>query len=123
MTTDNVRWQGLFHRSAEPLFLLNRQRRLLGVNRAWEEWTGHPAAALVPEEQIPLRDRRVGHYRLDQLPSQMPALRRVADQVRLASQTRVPLVLLGEPGTGKQWVARTIHYQSAARETAFVPVD
>src|ERR1700687_2361000 len=34
------RWQALFHKTTEPLFLLNRQRRLLFVNRAWEALTG-----------------------------------------------------------------------------------
>jgi DNA-binding NtrC family response regulator len=77
----------------------------------------------LPEDLVSLRASRVGRYRLDQLESQLPALRRVLDQVRLASQTRVAVLLAGEPGVGKQWVARTIHYQSAARETAFVPVD
>src|SRR5262249_29903300 len=37
---DLVRWQGLFQRSREPLFLLNRQRRVLFVNRAWEQLAG-----------------------------------------------------------------------------------
>src|SRR5262249_32596651 len=167
-----------------PFFLLNRRRRLLGVNQAWEQWTGSPAAefrglalkrypnaqagsrealagalrpvpealegkparvrrlapprgggrswcaidyfplraskgrlrilgritplpggatlsvAPLPEELVTLRESRVGRYRLDQLESRMPAFRRVVDQVRLAGQTRVPLLLVGEPGTG-----------------------
>jgi transcriptional regulator with PAS, ATPase and Fis domain len=206
MTDDDFRWQAFFQRSAEPLFLLNRGRRLLFANRAWEQCTGSSiascrglvckrarnsgadsaaglAAALAPppevlqgitsrvrrlvparegsiwsdieffplraeegllgvlgritavkgderpslvplaEELVSLRESRVDRYRLDQLAGQMPALRRVGDQVRLASQTRTPLLVVGESGTGKQWLARTIHYQSAAREAAFVPVE
>ena len=34
------RWQSLFQKSTEPLFLLNRRRRVLFVNRAWETLTG-----------------------------------------------------------------------------------
>jgi transcriptional regulator with PAS, ATPase and Fis domain len=34
------RWQSLFRRCDEPLFLLNRQRRILFVNPAWEVLTG-----------------------------------------------------------------------------------
>src|SRR5207253_11186705 len=37
---DDVRWAAYFQRSAEALFLLNRRRRLVFVNRAWEELTG-----------------------------------------------------------------------------------
>jgi PAS domain S-box-containing protein len=82
-----------------------------------------PAVGALPEELVTLRGAHVGRYRLDQLGGDSPALRRVADQVRLASRTRVPLVLVGEPGTGKQWVARTIHYQGPDREAPFVALD
>lgn len=37
---DDFRWQSFFQHSAEPLFLLNRRRRLLFANRAWETLTG-----------------------------------------------------------------------------------
>src|SRR5688572_6770852 len=37
---EKFRWQGFFQHSPEPLFLLNRQRRLLFVNHAWENLTG-----------------------------------------------------------------------------------
>jgi DNA-binding NtrC family response regulator len=206
MTNEDFRWQAFFQRSLEPVFLLNRGRRLLFANEAWEQCTGssiaacrglvcrrarnagagstaelaaalapppevlqgitsrvrrlvparegslwsdieffplraeegilgvlgritavkgdeHPSLVPLAEELVSLRESRVGRYRLDQLAGQMPALRRVGDQVRLASQTRTPLLLVGESGTGKQWVARTIHYQGAAREAAFVPVE
>src|SRR5690348_2891472 len=36
----NFRWQAFFQRCAEPLFVLDRLRRLLFVNRAWEVLTG-----------------------------------------------------------------------------------
>jgi PAS domain S-box-containing protein len=198
-------------RSGDAIFLMNRQRRLVFVNRAWEELTGRPAGEMrglackrhanpvpsSPEELVsalvappevlagqtsrarrlipcsggksrwcdldflPLHDEkgvlavlgkitpappgpapppmpqvdalvalRAAHaerYRYDYLTSSQVAgsapLRQVVDQARLASQTRVPVLITGEPGTGKQWVARTIHYQSAARETAFVALD
>ncbi len=40
----DFRWQALFQRAHEPFFLLNRRRRILFVNRAWEELTGLSAA-------------------------------------------------------------------------------
>ena len=39
------RWQSFFQHARQPLFVLNRQRRLLFVNRAWETLTGIPAVA------------------------------------------------------------------------------
>jgi PAS domain S-box-containing protein len=207
MSSDEFRWQSLFQRAGEPLFLLNRQRRLLFVNAAWEALTGlagdeargrtcrrhrHaepgswealanalyppeevldgqperarrllPGAeagrrwcdvdyfplrdangllgilgkitvvpterlgppAPLPEKLVALREKRLRHYRLDLLSEELPVYQRIADQVRLASQTLVPVVLVGEPGTGKHWVARTIHGQSGLREQAFAAVD
>src|SRR5262245_58808289 len=42
----DFRWQGLFQRTSEPLFVLRRRRRILFVNRAWEELTGLEARAV-----------------------------------------------------------------------------
>src|SRR5262249_26037250 len=46
-----------------------------------------------------------------------------AEQVRLAAAGRCGVLLLGEPGTGKQWVARAIHAQGPDRERAFATLD
>jgi PAS domain S-box-containing protein len=40
----DFRWQALFQRAADALFVLNRQRRILFVNRAWEQATGLASA-------------------------------------------------------------------------------
>jgi PAS domain S-box-containing protein len=37
---DAFRWQAFFQHAGQPLFLLNRRRRILFVNRAWETCTG-----------------------------------------------------------------------------------
>jgi DNA-binding NtrC family response regulator len=50
-------------------------------------------------------------------------MRRLADQARLASQVSVPVLLVGEPGTGKKWLARLIHYQGPHRERSFAALD
>jgi transcriptional regulator with GAF, ATPase, and Fis domain len=207
MKQDSFRWQVFFQRSSEPLFLLNRRRRLLFVNAAWEQVTGKSAgecrgmvcrrhrdsaedptlslagalcppaetfdgqpararrlvpgregapvwcdidflpiragekvdtilgkmtplpagAALssgpLPEDLIALRAERVSRFRLDALAGTSPALRRLIEQVRLASRSPVPVLLVGGPGTGKQWVARTIHYQSPQRESPCIGLD
>jgi PAS domain S-box-containing protein len=37
---NEFRWQGFFQHATQPIFLLNRRRRLLFANRAWERCTG-----------------------------------------------------------------------------------
>ncbi len=201
------RWQALLRQAADPLYLLDRRRTVLFVNRAWEQLTGFasarvrgaralrtrdplpasleallaalapPAEALrgqtarvrrpVPRaggppewwditffpftgprgrravlariEPVPrtalaagqpltpglvaLRERAARWYGLDRLPAESPAQRRLLEQVRLAGRVDAPLLLVGEPGTGKQWLARAIHGYGKARERTFALVD
>jgi transcriptional regulator with AAA-type ATPase domain len=204
----DFRWQALFQRSTEPLFVLNRRRRILFVNRAWETLTrlpatearglvcvrrapavsdpwdvviralccpppevskgkpgrsrrlipgvktggrwwdfeffplhddkgllcilgkitvvagGEPAdAPPLPEKLVALRESVRRRYGLDQLAGSLPALQRVVQQVLLASQSHMPVLIQGEPGTGKSWVARTIHYQGVTAEAPFIALD
>ncbi len=220
-----IRWQGFFHKSHEALFLLNRQRRLVFVNRSWERLTGLPlsqvrglscrrsdrsaadepgeivknlltpprevlegapgracrlsslpiaadkdadhkrsgdvrrrtalrwyqlaffpladesgllgilgkivpaaetgffASQPLPENVISLRDQLAQEFSLDRLPAELPAMRLLAEQVRLAGQTILPVTLMGEPGAGKHWLARCIHGLSSRRDSAFACLD
>lgn len=199
-----IRWQSYLRNAREPLFMLNRRRRLLFANRAWELCTGWSLAVLggrscrpnrgraedaeaaalatlappheamagqtcrarrrapavanawwqldffpllgdagllgilgkitvlpsvpsitatLPERLMALRDRQAEAYRLDALPSELPAMRRVIEQARLAGQGRMPVTLVGEAGTGKQWLARAIHQSGTGRERSCASVD
>ncbi|HID23342.1 MAG TPA: PAS domain-containing protein [Planctomycetaceae bacterium] len=51
------------------------------------------------------------------------AMRRVLRQVHLATHSEVPVLLIGEPGTGKEHVARVIHSEGPTKPRAFVPLD
>jgi len=203
------RWQKFFQRTSDPFFLLNRQRRVLFVNRAWAELTGltlqqareltcrrqKPAAPdnpwqdvlehvlcpppevlegkpgrsrrfipgaeaarrwwdieffplrdgdgllailgrivivpisgpahtiPLPERIVALRQQVAQRYSLDSLTGSLPSMHRVVEQVRLASRVTAGVLLVGEAGTGKQWVARTIHQQGPRAEHAFVSLD
>lgn len=200
------RWQGFLQHSHEPIFLLNRRRRLLFANRAWERATGlrfadmrgqlcrrvsQPEdvepwqwilAALVPTAEVlagrpgtlrrriahgpqpgwwdlsffplhgeqgllgvlgkiavlpssgtvhqPLPDKIVNlrqqfvqQFDLQLLTSPLPAMMRLKEQARLASQTEVPALLVGPAGSGKHWLARAIHQAGPRREQPFVRLD
>ena len=57
-----------------------------------------------------LRDRLHRAYGIESLIGTGPAHERLLEQVRLAAASRVPVLIVGEPGTGKRLVARTIHH-------------
>jgi DNA-binding NtrC family response regulator len=200
-------WRFLFLNSPDPLFLVSQRRRIVGVNRAWEERLGIPAAearglvcrlratagppqwkllcsALCPPPEVwdgrpssvrrsivrpgqprewwdldflPLRDRkgrlrvlgRIGqvrvedrpdavplpatlavlrerfdrNYQIESLTSDVSAVRRLANQVRLAARSTMPVLVCGERGSGKGWVARVIHQTGANREQHFAAFD
>jgi DNA-binding NtrC family response regulator len=83
----------------------------------------YPEGPPLPEKVVALREQVVERYTFASLSSTVPQMRRVAEQARLLSGLRTPMLLAGEPGTGKQWLARTIHYQGPTRERAFVSLD
>ncbi len=78
---------------------------------------------LLPERLMDLRQRWMGSFTLDLLASDVPAMHRVVAQARLASTVRSPILLIGEQGTGKETIARIIHYQGPSRERAFAAID
>lgn len=206
---EQFRWQALFGRVDEPLFVLNRRRALLFVNQAWQRLTGltaaearqvvcrrhRPATASdtineilahmlcppsevlhcqsarvrrllpaqgpvpcwwdieffplchqkrtlgilgrilavptatvspsppLPEKLVSLRLNAAQRLHSHCFWSEAPSGRRLLEQVRLASQVRVPVMLVGEPGTGKETLARLIHDQGRDRERSFAALD
>ncbi len=51
------------------------------------------------------------------------AIRGVTEQIRQIAPTRIPALILGETGTGKELVARAIHEQSDRADAPFVAIN
>lgn len=203
--------ENLWQQAREPLFWLNPDLKLIWVNRAWEDLTGHTAESvhglvchphgptragdlaglggslyppdearagrpaggptliihaggerrwrrvdfwplhdaqgellglfgvvgpsdtptLAPDsesqrlrsELLEVRNRLHGRYGFDNLIGRGPSHRRLLEQVVAAAATLVPVLIVGEPGTGKRLVARTIHQQGARCNAPFLPFD
>lgn len=90
-------------------------------------------SARPPEEMSPARElhaelaslrialrRQFGRARLV---CRSGAMMRVLNQIDLACRSDVPITLVGEGGTGKEHIARTIHYETRTDRRPFVPVD
>jgi DNA-binding NtrC family response regulator len=71
---------------------------------------------------LELRERLHQSVGFDALIGTGPAHRRLLEQVRIAALTRGPILVVGEPGTGKRTVARTVHQRNGAHQ-ALIPVD
>ncbi len=61
-------------------------------------------------------------YRVDRLIANSAAMQRVASQVEVARQTTATVHFSGGAGTGKEHIARLIHYGSPQRLHRFIPI-
>jgi DNA-binding NtrC family response regulator len=74
-------------------------------------------------EQYTLRRRLDEHYGLDKLIGRSRRILQVYNQARMLATTDRPVLIHGEPGTGKDVLAQAIHNNSPRRNEAFVKVD
>jgi DNA-binding NtrC family response regulator len=52
-----------------------------------------------------------------------PAIKRVFDLMKKAIKTNITISITGETGTGKELVAKAIHYNSVRKKKPFIPVN
>ncbi|WP_166822680.1 sigma 54-interacting transcriptional regulator [Thalassoroseus pseudoceratinae] len=62
-------------------------------------------------------------YGQDSIIAKSPAMHRVMRQIFAARENSAPILLTGENGTGKEHIARLIHYSGPLSRNAFVPLD
>jgi DNA-binding NtrC family response regulator len=90
--------------------------------------TADPVAAIdsahdLHGELATLRQFLSRHFGTKSLVCKSDAMLRVAEQLSIARSTGSPVLIWGEKGTGKEHLARAIHYESAWRTRAFIPLD
>ena len=59
----------------------------------------------------------------DELPGNSEAVKRLRSDIQLAARTDLPVLFLGESGSGKDVAARLVHRLSERRDRAFVAVN
>ncbi|MBK8231884.1 MAG: sigma-54-dependent Fis family transcriptional regulator [Candidatus Eisenbacteria bacterium] len=70
-----------------------------------------------------LREELRSTFGFANLIGRCPAMLRVFSQIQAACSHESSVLIVGETGTGKELVARAIHYNGARRDRAFVPVN
>jgi DNA-binding NtrC family response regulator len=63
------------------------------------------------------------HYHFDRIIARSQAMQQVLALVDRVKDHHVNVLLTGESGTGKDLIARTLHYHSSRKQAAFVPVN
>jgi len=72
------------------------------------------------QENLYLRQEALRRYTFAQIVGQSPAMHRLFELMEKVAETDATVLLCGETGTGKELVARAIHYRSARRQRRFV---
>ena len=75
------------------------------------------------EENAQLRAQVRDRYRFENIIGDSPAMHEVFGTVGQVANSRATVLLLGETGTGKEMIAKAIHYNSPRREKPFVRVN
>jgi DNA-binding NtrC family response regulator len=86
------------------------------VRRALEEQS-------LREENRRLREEMERRYSFDNILGRSKAMQLVFDQIRAVAESEATVLLLGDSGTGKELVARAIHFNSPRRSNPFVAVN
>ena len=75
------------------------------------------------EENRRLRAEVERRYSFDNILGRSKAMQSVFEQIRVVADTDAPVLLLGDSGSGKELVARAIHWHSGRRDGRFVAVN
>jgi two-component system response regulator HydG len=75
------------------------------------------------EENRRLRAEVERRYSFDNILGRSKAMQAVFEQIRAVAETDAPVLLLGDSGSGKELVARAIHWHSGRRDKSFVAVN
>jgi DNA-binding NtrC family response regulator len=62
-------------------------------------------------------------YSFDEIVGRSPAMRAVLDAIVRIADANLDVLIVGETGTGKELVARSIHKRSSRRQGRFIPID
>ncbi|HEV2970277.1 MAG TPA: sigma 54-interacting transcriptional regulator [Pirellulales bacterium] len=127
----------LIHRKAEFIPLFDENENCAGVFAiaALNDMPPGSAASIdaddlaaesnaLHERLAQFHDQLRAPWQMDRLVGESPAMARVRSQVRLAWRSRAAAVVIGQQGSGRQHVAKAIHYgQSAAEIGDLVPLS
>lgn len=74
-------------------------------------------------EVIHLRQRMMEKYDFNAIIGDSPQMQKVLDMIKTVAAHEITVLLQGRSGTGKELVARAIHYESKRAEKPFVVID
>jgi transcriptional regulator with GAF, ATPase, and Fis domain/serine/threonine protein kinase/tetratricopeptide (TPR) repeat protein len=74
-------------------------------------------------ENLELRKQVASHYRFDQIIGESPQMKKVFGAIEKVASSGATVLIAGASGTGKELVARAIHFNSPRKDKPFIPVN
>lgn len=105
--------EGAFDYISKPFKL---EEIKLTVKRAFEQ------RRLINENRL-YRQELIEKYQFKNVIGRSPQMLQVYKTIAKVANTKSTVLLYGERGTGKELIARSIHYNSQRKEKPFIPVD
>jgi len=105
--------QGAFDYLTKPL---DKAKILLAVRKAAER-------VAILKENARLKQELYSRFRLEGIIARSPAMRRIVELLQKVAETSSTVMVLGESGSGKELVARAIHYNSARCTRPFTAIN
>jgi len=105
--------EGAYHYISKPFKM---EEILVVLEKALEE-------KRLREEVALLRQEVTGRYRFDNLIGKSKAMQEVFDLIRRVAPSKSTVLIYGKSGTGKELVAKAIHYNSPRRDRPFIAIN
>jgi DNA-binding NtrC family response regulator len=105
--------QGAYDYIAKPF---NNEELLVLIEKALENKN-------IREELNVLREEIAFKYSFDSLVGVSPAMTQLKNLAARVAATDIAVLITGDSGTGKELLARAIHYHSERRKKKFVPIE
>lgn len=74
-------------------------------------------------ENLILKKELERHYDFSHIIGESPAIKKIIEEVKKIANAKSNVLLLGETGTGKELIARAIHFSSNRAEKPFIPIN
>ncbi|MDB5352485.1 MAG: response regulator with CheY-like receiver, AAA-type ATPase, and DNA-binding domain [Planctomycetota bacterium] len=102
--------------------------KLLGIFGLVRDVNAHPHAPEAESlkarsELLEAREALRLRHGFDTLVGRGPRHERLLEQITAAASSRAPVLLVGEPGTGKRQIARILHQRGSTPDAPLVPID
>jgi two-component system response regulator AtoC len=93
-------------------------------DRLWRTMKNIRDSQAIKNENIHLKEELIKKYEISStIIGNSPSIRQIFNLIEKASNTNISVSVTGETGTGKELVARAVHYNSARSKNPFVAIN